>query len=349
MAFRKQIFISFFLCGISFISFSQEEQRDKNAVTYEEIYDEPYAINKLFIHFQPLYGEVFATNVNAGFGFEAQYYLQDKADFKAQYRQTYGRKFYDLNRDVATNVSDVDNRINAFNYLEIGATYHAKDFEKNSKTKMFLYKKIYKRNTWAAMVPLNVEIPCKVRTIYGVRLGGIIWNSSVDINRTLEEQGLSPDDLKNTEGNGLPDDIDIFSNVSVGGAYVGGSISWMRNVAVSFDKFEAGVDDLIFTTYFDILYSPSIELDDIVYTPLDPNGVRIVDLTRTYAIAPIKTKSFGFRAGLEGKFNRAFSWAYGGEIGYRPGLSGGGFFAVVKISFPVFSSNLDYKVEAFGK
>ncbi|MDH4058282.1 MAG: hypothetical protein OEU76_05930, partial [Cyclobacteriaceae bacterium] len=85
------------------------------------------------------------------------------------------------------------------------------------------------------------------------------------------------------------------------------------------------------------------------YTPKDVNGVGIVDQRRTYDIGPLKTKSFGFRAGIEGKFNRTLSWAYGGEIGYRPSVEGQGFFAMLKISIPVFSTNLDYKVEAFGK
>ena len=126
-------------------------------------------------------------------------------------------------------------------------------------------------------------------------------------------------------------------------------MTWIRNVAVSFDKYEVGVDDLILTTYFDILYSPSLVLDDIVYTPKDANGVGIVDQRRTYDISPIKTQSFGFRAGIEGKFNRTLSWSYGGELGYRPSIEGRTFFAVLKVSFPVYSTNLNYKVESFGK
>jgi hypothetical protein len=129
------------------------------------------------------------------------------------------------------------------------------------------------------------------------------------------------------------------------GLYIGGSLTWIRNVAVSFDKFEAGVDDLILTTYLDILYSPSVQLDDIVYTDRSVAPV----ITRTYDISPIAVKKFGFRAGIEGKFNRTLSWAYGGEIGYRPGIDGRMFYALLKISFPVFGTNLDYKVESFGK
>ena len=50
-----------------------QDRTDKNAVTYEQIYDEPYAVNKLFVALQPIYGELFVANVNAGFGAEAHY------------------------------------------------------------------------------------------------------------------------------------------------------------------------------------------------------------------------------------------------------------------------------------
>jgi hypothetical protein len=335
--------------------FAQNERKDKTAVTYEQIYDEPYAVNKLFIALQPLYGELFVTNVNAGFGIEASYYYQDKADFKAQFRKTYSRKFYDLSRDLAMNNPEVDNRIEVYNYFEVGGTYHIKDFEESSKTKMFLYKKSYKGNTWASRVPLSTEVPCKVRKIYGVRAGGIFWDSSTDINRALAKQDLTNADLKDPSGVGLPlashkapdQTMSVFSNIAATTVYLGGSASWIRNVAVSIDKFEEGIDDLMFTAYFDVLYAPSISLDDIVYTDLNPASPNAG--TRTYSVSPLKLQSFGFRAGIDGRFNRALSWAYGGEVGYRPSIEGRTFYALLKISFPVFGSNLDDKVESFEK
>ena len=322
---------------------AQGDRKDKTAVTYEEIYDEPYSVNKLFVHFQPFYGEMFVTNVNAGFGVEASYYYDDKADFKAHFRKTYNQKFYDFSRDLAAKTSDLDNKNEVFNYFEIGGTYHIRDFEESSKTKMFLYKKSYKGNKWSARVPLNADIPCKVRKIYGARLGGIFWDSSTDLSRALEAQGLTNADLVNDEGNGLPEDVDVFGNIYSMGGYAGGSITWIRNVAVNFDKFEEGIDDLILTAYLDILYSPSITIDDLVYT--DP----VTSETRNYDPGPINIKTFGFRVGLEGKFNRTLSWAYGAEAGYRPSVEGRTFYALLKISFPVFGTNLDYKVESFGK
>jgi hypothetical protein len=336
--------------------FAQGERKDKTAVTYEELYDEPYSVNKLFVGLIPLYADMFATNVNAGYGAEAVYYHKDKFDFRAHFRKTYSRQFYDFARDLALKKSDVDNRAEIYNYYEFGATYHIKDFEESSKTKMFLYKNSYKGNKWAARVPLNAEVPCKVRKIYGARLGGVFWDSSTDIGRALEKQGLSNADLKNEEGVGLPATIvkngetetfDVFSNVASRGLYVGGSMTWIKNVAVSFDKFEDGVDDLIFTVYLDALIAPSLVVDDVVYVDSDPLSPTAG--THTYDVSVLDTKMIGFRAGMEGRFNRMFSWSYGGEVGYRPSVGGRGLYVMFKIAFPVFGTNLDYKVESFGK
>jgi hypothetical protein len=335
-------FLIFCLAVIPFVAHTQDK-KEKPAVTFEELYDEPYSINKLFIGFQPLYGELFATNVNAGFGVEAHYYYKDKMDFKANFRKTYSSNFFDFNRQAALDNSDVLDRPQIFNYYELGGTYHIKDFDETGKTKMVLYKKSFRGNRWAASVPLHAEVPCKVRKIYGARLGGILWNSTVDLNRALKGQGLTNTDI------GLPEQIsptknfNAFANFHAANIYVGGSMSWFRNVAVSFDKYEEGLDDGLLTLYVDILFAPSLVIDPVTYR--DPT----TNLIGEYSTNAIKTSSFGFRAGIDGRFNRTLSWSYGGEIGLRPSISGQGFYGMFKISFPVFGTGLDYKVESFGK
>lgn len=333
-----------------------QDRSDKTAVTYEEIYDEPYAVNKLFVGLQPLYGELFVANVNAGFGVEAHYYFQDKADFRAHFRKSYGRKFLDFTRDLALDNSVLDNRAEVFNYFEFGGTYHIKDFEGPSKTKMVLYKKSYKGNRWASRVPLFAEVPSKVRKVYGLRAGAILWDSSTDLTRAMTKQGLTNADLKDAEGNGLPmthndgageEPLNVYTNMAAKNVYLGGSMSWIRNVAINFDNYEEGIDDLMFTAFVDIIFAPSLTVDDIVYTEGDVNSA--VAGTRTYSVSPVALQPFGVRAGIDGRFNRTFSWAYGAEVGYRPSIEGRSFYALVKISFPVFGSNLDYQVESFGK
>jgi len=324
-----------------------QTQEEKTAVTFDELYDEPYAINKLFIGFQPFYGELFATNVNAGYGFEGHYYHKTKFDIKAHFRKSYSSKFYDLNRELAIQSSSVTNKPEIYNYYEVGGTYHIKDFDVSSKAKIFLHKKSISRNKWSSTVPLYAEVPSKLRKIYGVRLGGIIWNSTADLNRALDKQGLTNADLVNSEGIGLPQtyvdgngqtqNFNVFGNIYATNIYVGGSMSWIRNIAVSFDQYDEGLDDGIFTLFLDLMIAPALTLDPVLYNDDE------------YSTDALSTKMIGFRAGIDGKFNRTLSWSYGGEVGYRPSLEGRGFFALFKISFPVFSSNLDNKVEAFGK
>lgn len=345
-AVKSHIFLAALL-AISAVQAVAQSRKDKVPVTYEELYDEPYAINKLFVQFQPMYGEVYVSNINAGFGLEATYFMKDKFTFHAHGRLAYYKRF-DMTRNQSIENSSVSNTAETYNYYEAGATYHIKDFEESSSTKMFLYKKSYRGSRWAARVPLTAEIPSKVRKIYGARLGGLVFDTEVDINRSLEAQDKTSEVLVDPNGapipasftdtNGEVQELGLFSSQRVGAIYAGASMTWIRNVAVDFDnKYTEGVDDLIFTAFVDLIVAPSVRVDDLLY-----DG-------SVYSVDGLDTSMIGFRAGIEGKFNRTWGWAYGGEVGMRPGLLGRGFYALVKISFPVFSTNLDYSVEAFGK
>ena len=68
-----------------------------------------------------------------------------------------------------------------------------------------------------------------------------------------------------------------------------------------------------------------------------------------YSVQSLKTNPVGFRLGMDGKFNRALSWGYGAEVGVKPGLKSGGVFALLKISMPIYATEVDYEVEAFEK
>ena len=307
---------------------------EAKTLTYEELYDTPYDINKLFIQLQPMYGELFSTNITVGWGIKAQYYLKNVADFEAHVRAPYGRSF-DLTRDAAFHNSTVDNEARPYIYFEVLGTYHIKDEEQDSETKFILYSKRYKGDKWAATVPLHTVIPTKMRRIYGARFGGMSYKTSVNYTSIMEKQGVT---LISDEGGEIGADESVYGNMSAQGFYIGGSMTLIKNVAVQPDKiYGTLVNDLIFTTFFDINFAPIITIDDIY------------DEGERYSSEPILKNVLGFRAGMEGKFNRKFSWAYGGEIGYRPGLKESGFFALIKISFPVFSTQLRYQVESFGK
>ncbi|MFM7487260.1 MAG: hypothetical protein ACKO13_10120, partial [Cytophagales bacterium] len=133
----RSIFLSCVIfCQLVVVITLAQDKKEKQAVTFEELYDEPYSVNKLFIGFQPLYGELFATNVNAGFGIEASYYHKDKFDFKVNFRKTYSSQFFDFNRQAALdNKADgLTTRPTIFTYYELGGTYHIKDKDQSGKT-----------------------------------------------------------------------------------------------------------------------------------------------------------------------------------------------------------------------
>lgn len=116
---QRQLLAVFFVAGAAIGALAQD---NKDAVTFEELYDEPYAINKLFIGFQPLYAELFTSNVNAGFGIDAMFYYRDKADFHAHFRRPYSQAFFDFNRELASRNSDVTVSSRPFTYMEFGGT-----------------------------------------------------------------------------------------------------------------------------------------------------------------------------------------------------------------------------------
>ena len=84
------------------------------------------------------------------------------------------------------------------------------------------------------------------------------------------------------------------------------------------------MNDLNFSAFIDIMYAPSINLEDII---LDGNIISGDQL---------ETQELGFRAGIQGKFNKPFGFSYGAEFGHRPSLKERGFYSMFKLGFPVF-------------
>ncbi len=317
--------------------FSQATKKSK-ALKYTVTYDDPYDIKKLFIHFQPIVGDIGALNIVGGFGLEANYYHKDKLDFEFSGRTSYGSRF-DIARDAANRNAFNENVISAYFYGDAGGTYHILDRTKDSESKVLLYSKRLKGTEWAATVPKNAVIKNTVREIVGGRGGAFFYTSSTDLAILLLRQD-SEEGLYFNDGTPVTSIDDLYTNVAAYGFYVGGSMSWFKNFAVDFEsRWEPNGDDLLMTTYFDVLYAPSITIDDLLIN--NPNGSQ-----ETVSLEGIKQSNFGFRAGLKGKFNRTLGWGYGVETGVRPGVQKGGFFFAFKLSFPIYGTKLEQTVEA---
>ncbi len=308
--------------GLLFTQISLHAQLpdEDEAVSYETFYDDPSDINKLYLHIQPLYGELFMTNVNIGYGFEVDYYLKDLFDFNINFRKTYGQKF-DFLRDVAEKNSQVLNDTRKFYYGEVGVAYHIIDREESSKSKFFLYSDTFKQqNKWETMVPKYIEAPSKLRRIYGIRVGAASYQSTFDVNRTVKDQDVVSLD---TLGG-----LSVYSNIVNHGFYIGGLFKLIRNVTINFDEiYEQVTNDMIFSVYLDLLIFPFTTVDDIYFPGVDN------DMMLSSKI--IDTNTIGLRSGIHGKFNRDFSFGYNIEMGFRPGIKGQNFYFMGKLSFPL--------------
>jgi hypothetical protein len=320
----------FFIAIISLSAQQGWSQTDDDATEvplpdYNLTGDDPYELYKLFIHVQPFYADLAAMNITGGIGVEVDYFHEDLFDLTFSARTSYGKRF-DINRMAASTNGPNTNKPTPYYYVELGGTYHIIDEEKSATSKVTLYDGSLKGNAWSATVPGNVEVENQVRHIVGARIGGSYSASTTDLSRALEAQDKS---LFYSDGSPVVSD-DLYTNIYSATLNFGASMSWFRNFAVEFDApYSPSGEDLLLTTYLDVLYAPYLQVDDLVIEGQDVSAKNV------------NTSAIGFRAGVTGKFNRKLGWGYGLETGLRPGLQNRGFFLTAKMSFPVFGIKLN--------
>ncbi|MFQ3214480.1 MAG: hypothetical protein ACJAT1_001723 [Marivirga sp.] len=338
-----------FLFGLSNAANAQFRRGSANkTVTFEEMYNDPYDINKLFIGITPMYGDINVGNITSGFGIDATYYLNDFMHFKANARTPYFSGS-DFARNAAQNDPTFSGRARTYLYAEVSASYHIWDKEQESESMISLYSKNYEGAQWAAKVPKRAEIPNKRREILFARLGGVYYETTSELSRAIDAQGIQvsgfgvdePSAMDTLSGN-LQNAV--FGNVVGYGLSVGAGFTWMKNFAAKPDKtYEELVDDHIFSTFFDLFIMPVVRVEDFFHKPEGASQFF------QYNGEEVNTFMFGGRIGIDGHFNRTLGWGYGAEIGMRPGLEKRGFYGLIKITFPMYGTKLDYKVEAFGR
>lgn len=320
----------FFVAIISFSAQRGWSQTDDNALEaplpdYNLTGDDPYEIYKFFIHVQPFYADLAAMNVTGGIGVEVDYFHQDLFDLTFSARTSYGKRF-DIARQAASTNGPNTNKPTPYFYVELGGTYHIIDEENEATSKVTLYDGSLKGNAWSATVPGHVEVENSVRQIIGGRIGGSYSATTTDLSRALEAQDITlfyPDASPVISDN-------LYTNIYSAVLNFGASMSWFRNFSVDFDApYSPSGEDLLLTTYLDVLYAPYLQVDDLT---IEGQNVSVEN---------VNTSAIGFRAGVTGKFNRKLGWGYGLETGLRPGLQNRGFFLTAKMSFPVFGFKLN--------
>ncbi|MBK6263801.1 hypothetical protein JKA74_02035 [Marivirga sp. S37H4] len=352
MKFAKFLLLTLILGAFGYSADAQFRRSSANkTVTYEELYNDPYDINKLFIGITPLYGDVHVTNITTGFGVDATYYLNDFMHFKANARTPY-YSGSDFARNAANKSDGFDGRARNYFHAEVSGAYHIWDKEQESKSMISLYSKNYKGAQWAAKVPQRAEIPNKRREILFARLGGVYYETTSELSRAIAAQGIEVVGTATVEGEEFThtlsgeSDNAVYGNVIGYGVSVGGGFTWMKNFAAKPDKtYEELVDDHVLSTFLDLFIFPVVKVEDFFHNPDPVNS----NMFFQYNGEDVNTFMFGGRLGIEGHFNRTLGWGYGAELGVRPGLEKRGFYGLIKITFPLYGTKLDYKVEAFGR
>lgn len=315
--------------GFQALQAQSKTAADKTDIEYESQFDDPYDVNKMWLHFYPFYADAFVTNFNVGFGAQVNYLYKNKFDFHAHARTTYARfsDFAKLNGDQNTITA---NRLGGYRYFEGGATYHFKDEAVSGESKIVVYTNRYSDRKWASTVPEYIKIPTKVRKIIGIRAGGYYWGAATNLGEALERQNLN---LVGQAGDTLGNSR-LYTNIQSAGVFLGGKIARMRNVVVKPKKYDVVSNDMIFSAYADMLYAPLLQVEEVAIG------------RATYATAQVKLRRLGFRAGMEAMFNRDFAWTYGAEIGYRPSMQTRGFYASMRVGFS-FASRMQQKRQAY--
>jgi len=303
-------FLMIVLWALTTQSYSQNKDSD---VSFQ--YDNPNDISQFFLKIQPLYADMFVGNFNAGIGLEMKYIHPKIFDVQMSFRKTYGVKF-DFSRNIGERSNSVDNKLPNYLFFESGVNIHFIDDVKRvvGKTSVFDSTQIN-----ALSNPNKIRVGWKQRLIAGSRVGLYYFKTSTDINRALASQNLI---LSNGVQNLDNSNLTIISSMKSTGYYLGTSLMIVRNFTLEYNGRPKD-DDLILNIYLDVLYAPGCKIYDITYQ------------NQVYDLSTIKTTNLGARLGVEGMFNHNFSFSYGIETGYRPGIKSRTFYALLKIAFPV--------------
>lgn len=323
-------------------------------INYKTVFDDPYDINQVWLHFSPLAVNASAANMNLGFAIGTRVFALPNLQIQAGFQSPYGRPM-DHSRNLAEKSAMVKwragqdrrdrtsaqgNSFVPFMNLELGGQYHIVDKEKKSTSRVMLTSKKARVMEFSNVDYITVN--SRNRHIWSARFGGQLYASTVSLNGPMRKQNLSlttesglamrpdgstvaPDGLASlTPGNQL------FSNLQYAGFYVGGAYTLIRNVSIKADKFGNLANNIIVTGYADILGAPAPMLDDVLLKKASGG----YDRAKTDAF---KINKAGFRTGFDVFYNQDLFYSFGGEVGYRPALKGQRMYVMGRFSFPALS------------
>jgi|GEM_PF-2372136 len=326
-------------------------------VNYKTVFDDPYDLNQLWINLNPISVQAGSDNVSLGYGLQTRIMASKSLQFVGGFHTSYTPATDIMGNSARANagikVSPAPGRqeqtyrqlntFNPFTTIELVAQYAVYDAEKKGSSVIMLTSQ--KSRVMEFTTADEIVVDSRRRRVVGVRLGLQTFSSTVSLNKPLEKQGLW---LTAADGTRLTSDGRTITATGTSGPYrnqlytslrantiaIGSSYQLIRNVAIKADKFGNLANNILFTTFADLLVAPDITLDDIRVG--QPNGS-----AQTYSTQGVFVRNVGFRAGADVVYNQELHASFGGEVGVRPGLRGQGFYFAGRVSFPSLGFKLN--------
>lgn len=323
-----------------------------SAVLYKVLVDDPGIQNRLWLHLQPITADGMAMNAAVGSGLETHWITPLKGlELHGGIRGTFFNAM-DLQKKASGSASvflqetkyddpsrnSLNRDFSRFLAWEAGAYYPLFEKKTNGKANIAVPD--------PSGVAENLELNARVLRSIGLRLG---WNSlqtTVSLNRAMEDQNselkgskgtiLSPQGSSAIPGSPYISQAgrnSIFTSFSSSGIYAGVAMQRRKNISIKTETMGIVSSNSILTFYADLILNPFTELSPFSMTRLSTGETEKFETDDA-----IKTGNLGFRTGFEIRYNEGSFMSAGGEIGYRPAIQGQGFYASLRIGIPVFSA-----------
>ncbi|MBP7261160.1 MAG: hypothetical protein KBB37_07725 [Bacteroidia bacterium] len=304
---KKKLYLTLFLLISGACSFAQD-----SLVEWDP------AGTRFSVQLLPYYIETNGANqVNFGMGAKADYYFPKVLSLHAGVKQA----LYDLNNYNANGkgFKTSENTTNLFQQFDFGAGLFF-NIDGNTKTRVYAwpgtgYIDPVEKDTLYDYT--KEKLPC--RTMIGLRGGFYQWRQSVDAISASKGPLIAKD------GYIFNDSMDLYTNITSSGYYAGISLSKLVDVFYTSADGKHRNASFIRNIYLDVLYAPTITIDNIVL-----NGISY-DIS---GIGGLSKKNMGGRIVYEKTSTRDFpklNFSYRVEAGIRPGLADKGFYIMQTI------------------
>jgi len=345
----KHLFPSMLLCLFARpLSAQLESSYPSSAVLYKVLVDDPSIQNQLWLHLQPLTADGMTMNAAVGSGLEAHWISPLKGiEFHGGIRGNFFNAM-DLQKRATSTAAvflqtdkyddpsrnPLSGKFSRFLAWEAGGFYPIKEFLKNGRANISIPDQ--------SGTIENLELNAKVLRTLGARLGVNSLQTTVSLNKAMEDQNI---ELTGNKGNRLSskgatispnfsteDGVNsLFSSFSSTGFYAGIGLQRRKNLNIKTETLGIISSNSILSFYADVMVNPWTSLQPLAYTA---NGTGDKE---EFQVDKIKVMKVGFRTGFEIRYNENPFISAGGEIGYRPAIQGQGFYAALRIGIPVFS------------